>query len=118
MPRKAAKSPQQKKQESYEKDRRNAFGENSKSSRKNIPRGKRSVASVNRIRAAQPLRQPVTDVDSQEAVQDAVQAKRPRRWKKSPDIPLKEHLKQQGRRRSLRKGRKVSRKSGQAPAKK
>lgn len=116
MPRKTAKSPQEKKQESYEKDRRNVFGENSKSSRKNIPRRKRSVASVNRVRAAQPLRQPVTDVDSQEAVQDAVQAKRPRQWRKSPDIPLTDHLKQQERRRSLREGRKTSRKPGQASA--
>jgi hypothetical protein len=38
------KSPQQKKAESLKKDRRNAYGENSKSSRKNIPRAK--VATI------------------------------------------------------------------------
>lgn len=34
------KTPQQKKQLSYEHDRRNTHGENQKSSRKNIPRSK------------------------------------------------------------------------------
>lgn len=39
MPTKA-RSPQDKKRLSYERDRRNTYGENSKSSRKNIPRSK------------------------------------------------------------------------------
>jgi hypothetical protein len=36
-----AMTPQEKKRLSYERDRRNTYGENDKSSRKNIPRGKR-----------------------------------------------------------------------------
>ena len=34
------KTPQQKKRLSYEHDRRNSYGENQKSSRKNIPKSK------------------------------------------------------------------------------
>jgi len=112
MPRQAAKTPQQKKRESYDKDRRNAYGENSKSSRKNIPRSKRAVAAANRVQASQPLRQPVSGSDSLESVQNAVKAKRPKRWRKSPDIPLKEHLERQGQRRQRRSHRKTSRKAG------
>lgn len=114
MPRRAPKTPQEKKRESYEKDRRNAYGENSKSSRKNIPRCKRAVAAANRARASQPFRQPVGDSDSLEAVQEAVESKRPRRWRKFPDIPLKDFLKRQERFQRLRAFRKASeRSSGQ-----
>jgi len=38
----ARRSPQEKKRLSYLKDRRNAYGENDKSSRKNIPRSRRA----------------------------------------------------------------------------
>lgn len=114
MPRRAPKTPQEKKRESYEKDRRNAYGENAKSSRKNIPRRKRAVASANRARASQPFRQPAGDSDSQEALQEAVESKRLKRWRKSPDIPLKDSLKRQERFRRLRAFRKANeRSSGQ-----
>ena len=111
MPRRAPKTPQEKKRESYEKDRRHADGENSKSSRKNIPRRKRAVASVNRTRASQPFRQPVGYSDSQEAAQEAVESKRSKRWRKSPDIPLKNFLKRQERFRRLRAFRKANERS-------
>ncbi len=41
-------SPQEKKQLSYEQDRRNVYGENDKSSRKAIPFRKRAVNKANR----------------------------------------------------------------------
>jgi hypothetical protein len=112
MPRQSVKTPQQKKRESYGKDRRNAYGENSKSSRKNIPRSKRAVAAANRIQASQALRQPVSGSDSLESVQNAVESKRPKRWRKSPDVSLKEHLERQKKHREVRSHRKTSRKAG------
>ncbi|WP_194828528.1 hypothetical protein [Nocardia sp. XZ_19_231] len=44
------RSPQEKKSLSYAKDRRNGYGENDKSSRKNIPRNKRIRNRVDRRR--------------------------------------------------------------------
>ncbi|MFD6391457.1 hypothetical protein ACWF9G_08245 [Nocardia sp. NPDC055029] len=44
------RSPQEKKALSYAKDRRNCYGENDKSSRKNIPRSKRILNRVDRRR--------------------------------------------------------------------
>ena len=41
-------SPQEKKELSLQKDRRNAYGENDKASRKNIPRAKARVNRANR----------------------------------------------------------------------
>ncbi len=49
------KTPQEKKKYSYAKDRRNAYGENDKSSRKNIPRRKKAPHRANRRRAGQIL---------------------------------------------------------------
>ena len=43
-----AMTPQEKKRLSYERDRRNTYGENDKSSRKNIPRGKRLAVRATR----------------------------------------------------------------------
>src|SRR4028119_181715 len=48
------KTPQEKKRLSYAKDRRNTYGENDKSSRKNIRRRKRHPNRSNRRTARQP----------------------------------------------------------------
>jgi hypothetical protein len=45
-------TPQEKKRLSYERDRRNTYGENDKSSRKNIPRGKRLASRAARRSAS------------------------------------------------------------------
>jgi hypothetical protein len=45
-------TPQEKKRLSYERDRRNTYGENDKSSRKNIPRGKRLASRAGRRSAS------------------------------------------------------------------
>jgi hypothetical protein len=89
----AKKTPQQKKSESYAHDRRNGYGENSKSSRKNIRRTKRVVRRVNRKRVSQIL-STVQDgnSDTTEAAEIRIQAKRPKTWEKHPDQPLAEHV--------------------------
>jgi hypothetical protein len=48
----ARKSPQVKKALNYAKDRRNDYGENDKSSRKNIRRNKRTPNRADRLRRA------------------------------------------------------------------
>lgn len=97
--RKPKKSPQTKKAESLRKDRRNSYGENSKSSRKNIPRRKRAVNQANRAAVRSAL-QPVSDEEALDATQEAVSARRPKRWRKVPDVSLAVFLKSRKRRRA------------------
>jgi hypothetical protein len=93
-------TPQQKKRLSYAKDRRNTYGENSKSSRKNIPLTKaldiRSERHSQDTMLAQILR--TTDTETQEDVENRVRSSKPRQWKKSPDTPLGEVLNQKAKR--------------------
>ncbi|MEE1782912.1 hypothetical protein PUR71_08280 [Streptomyces sp. SP17BM10] len=86
------KSPQQKKLLSYLRDGRNNYGENDKSSRRNIRRNKRAANSANRRREHMALAafagaaaagEPGTDT-----IDRALHRHRPKRWKKSPDLPL------------------------------
>jgi len=78
-------SPQEKKAHSYAKDRRNTYGENDKSSRKNIPlakaRGHRAARRQDKILLAH---SPLSD--------DVVQVRRKPEWKKSPDNALGQYL--------------------------
>jgi hypothetical protein len=83
------KTPQEKKALSYAKDRRNLYGENDKSSRKAIPLRKRLVNRANRHQVQQALAGAVGAPDP-EAVQVRAQGKRPKRWRKWPDVPLAE----------------------------
>ncbi|MCE9544115.1 MAG: hypothetical protein K8T25_01115 [Planctomycetia bacterium] len=84
------KSPQEKKRLSYKKDRRNIFGENSKSSRKNIRRSKRIPNRANRRSVNQSLSPIVGDVppDFSEAQEMQVSRRAPKTWKKFPDTTL------------------------------
>lgn len=84
------RSPQEKKALSYAKDRRNMYGGNDKSSRKNIPLRKRLVNKVNRHAAQQQLAGATGQVDSERAelVEDRLRGTRPRSWRKYPDMPL------------------------------
>ena len=99
--RKPKKLPQTKKAESLRKDRRNSYGENSKSSRKNIPRRKRAVNQANRAAIRSVLR-PVSDEEALESTQEAVSTKRPKRWRKVPDVSLAVFLESRKRNRSNR----------------
>jgi hypothetical protein len=93
---KQRRSPQEKKQLSYDRDGRNAFGDNDKAARKTIPRRKRKRARAIRRITAQQLRQTVEDAsdDGIEMVdQKIAAAKRTAKdshWRKHPDIPLRE----------------------------
>ncbi|QBS42033.1 hypothetical protein [Nocardia sp. CS682] len=88
------KSPQEKKQLSYAKDRRNIYGENDKASRKNLPRKRARVHRANRHRAHQDLLGATGPVDAQvsDAAETRLHARRPKAFWKHPDIPLGEYV--------------------------
>ncbi|RKS08875.1 hypothetical protein DFP74_4599 [Nocardiopsis sp. Huas11] len=88
MPRR--RTPQDDKRLSYAKDRRNEYGENDKSTRKNIRLSRRYVARANRRKASEALattRGPA-DPDQAEQAQERFERRRPKRWDKWPDEPL------------------------------
>ena len=88
---KERKSPQEKKQLSYTKDRRNFYGENDKSSRKNIPRNKRNRHRSERQRGQQQLSAALGAVDEDVEVDLDDRLTRTRRgihWRKAPDEQL------------------------------
>jgi hypothetical protein len=100
----STKSPQEKKTLSLKHDRRNAYGENAKSSRKNIPRSKqlghmkqrRVVKQMLRVVKGE-VREHVADSAESLARTKAVLAKH-RSFKKRPDAPLIDVLAKQGKR--------------------
>jgi len=96
-------TPQQKKAYSYAQDGRNTYGENAKSSRKNIPLRKRLVNKANRHADRQLLSEATgaADPDTAEAAEQRAQGRRPKRWRKVPDQRLGAYL---ARRRSNRDG--------------
>ena len=81
------KSPQQKKQLSYEHDRRNGYGENSTSSRTNIPRRKRGVNQANR-HAHKQLLSAIDPETSEPRPGSGPVVRRPKTWRKVADIAL------------------------------
>lgn len=101
----ARKAPQEKKELSYARDRRNNGGDTAKASRKNIPLRKRLVNRANRHSAHQLLSAVVgiADPSLDEAVEQKVASKRPKSWRKRPDIPRAEHLERQSRWRDSHK---------------
>ena len=92
------KNPIQKKSMSLKRDRRNTYGENSKSSRKNIARGKQRRHMDERRATSQLLRQITGHVDEEVTSQAEHQIKltifdsRNRGFRKIPDRPLGEVL--------------------------
>ena len=89
------KSPQEKKTASLNRDRRNVYGENAKSSRKNIPLSKQLGHQAARRAANQPLTQLVGNVEEDIAIATeaivttrTVELKR-KGFRKRPDAPLK-----------------------------
>lgn len=101
----ARRSPQEKKQLSYAKDRHNTYGENDKSSRKNIRRSKRLPNRADRRREHQALTQasgPRLDAAAEAAEQQLLSKPSTwvsRGWRKAPDQPLGEHVEERLRRR-------------------
>jgi hypothetical protein len=92
------KSPKEKKQLSLERDRRNTYGENSKSSRKSIQRGKQRRHMDERRTAGEVLRRLKGNIHEDEAtdaellVKSRMTDSQRRGFKKQPDSPLVEVL--------------------------
>ena len=80
------------KKKTYQKQRRNRYGENAKSSRKNISRSKRIVNRVNRRVASTVLKQADTlyQEDNLDLLETTIKRKKTKRWRKYPDVPLYE----------------------------
>jgi hypothetical protein len=101
------RSPQEKKLLSYAKDRRNDYGENDKSSRKNIPRNKKYPHRANRRRASLVLEAAKGAIDEvvEAAAEERLLTRRPKSWKKWRDAPLGEIVQYTLRRRTHLRGR-------------
>lgn len=102
------KNPALKKKASLTRDRRNAYGENSKASRKNIPRAKARTQRKHRhavhqaLNGAEALRSEEVLEAAETTVVKAALTKKSRGFRKKPDEPLGEHIeRQQGRRKRL-----------------
>ena len=107
MPGKQRRSPAEKKRLSLEKDRRNTYGENAKSSRKNLPKAKARPNRANRRATHQALAEAEGAVASEmaDAAEQRLAAKRPKTWRKQADVPLGEVLeRKKARREGLRAG--------------
>jgi len=88
------KTPQQKKELSLERDRRNTYGENAKASRNSIPKSKQRSRQSERRSAKVPLQavrgavtEEIAENSGIESRLDAIE-KRRRAFKKRPDQPL------------------------------
>ena len=95
------KTPQEKKRQSYLKDRRNTYAENSKSSRSAIRLHKRHVNQANRRAVHQAMSRAATGYDPEiaEQAESRLAGKRHKRWAKIPDTPLGEVVKKKLQRR-------------------
>src|SRR5688500_12653206 len=95
------KTPQEKKRESYLHDRRNTYGENPRSSRRNIARNKRLRSRVER-RLARTAFDPGVglDLERMDDVESRVVRQRRRAWTKSPDEPLRKVVEEKLQRRA------------------
>ena len=83
-------SPQEKKRLSYERDRRNCYGESPHGARTSIPRQKALRNRANRRSQNHPL-EAITGTTTPEFVEEVesrIKHRAPRRWTKSPDAPL------------------------------
>jgi hypothetical protein len=88
----ARKTPQQKKRESYAKDRRNVYGERGSHSRFSVARRKRNRRSRERAAARQATETAVRDPDRAERLEGKAVVKHGGRWRKIADEPLGEVL--------------------------
>ena len=95
------KSPQQKKAESYAKDRRSTYGNNAKAARKAVPLRRQQRSQAERRLARQRLSDAIAPDGDRDAVADAMvdaaTVKRRKAWQKWPDEPLGEALRRKGK---------------------
>jgi hypothetical protein len=100
---KRVRSPQEKKAVSYERDRRNGYGENDKASRKAIPKRKALESRKDRHRVAQDLTVlPRLSEDAAAVVESSARhdVHRVGGWRKGADISLADHLSKRLHRRT------------------
>ena len=88
----ARKSPQQKKRESYAKDRRNTYGESGARSRFAIARAKRNRRSRERAAARRAAVLGAQEPERAERLEGKAVVKHGGRWRKIPDESLGEVL--------------------------
>lgn len=106
---KQKRTPQDKKRLSYAKDRRNDYGEHAKSSRRSIARFKAQDIRRERHGKNQALQLVVgaATEDQQVAAEVAARTVKRRLWEKVPDVPLREYIASQRRKRANRTGRRA-----------
>ncbi len=108
MPLKKRRSPQEKKELSYELDRRNCYSANDKASRKAIPARKAGENRKSRRKANHALTVVDRLADEQADVVESSlinDMERVGGWKKGPDQSLREHIVRQVGRSERRKNR-------------
>ena len=96
-------TPQEKKALSYEKDRRNVYGESPHGARKSIPLRKRLRNRANRRQQEQQLAVANVAIDDEtaEQIEARLSHKAPKGWKKIPDAPLEQVIEKKQRRRRI-----------------
>ena len=102
------RTPQEKKALSYAKDRRNVYGENDKSSRRNIPLHKARQRRAFRKNANQLLQSVISETDDKklEIIENEIKGlKRKDWWGKCADAPLGEFVQGKLERRKARAGK-------------
>ena len=108
------KTPQEKKELSYEKDRRNVYGANDKATRKIIPfrKAKRNRAYRKKVNDILTKSESEIDLKEIELVENKVKTVKNGYWKKCPDAPLGKVVKRKLERREEKAGMgKTSRKN-------
>jgi hypothetical protein len=97
------RTPQEKKELSYKKDRRNVYGNAPHAARKRIPLRKAIRNRANRHVANQSLayQGPAPDEDQADEMESQMKHRIPHQWEKYPDAPLGEVIAKKSRRRKI-----------------
>ena len=96
-------TPQDKKQLSYERDRRNVYGEAPHAARKAIPLHKALRNRANRHYANQQVNYqgPTPDEDIADELESLIHHRAPQEWEKYPDAPLGKVVAENSRKRDI-----------------
>lgn len=105
----STKTPQEKKRLSYERDRRNRYGQNAKASRRLIPLRKAKTKRSYRKRTNQILAAAPKSIDllADDAPESRIAVVPKKRWRKVPDLSLEDAIKAKKEWRVRRFGRKT-----------
>ncbi|HET6891073.1 MAG TPA: hypothetical protein VFH31_08220 [Pyrinomonadaceae bacterium] len=95
------RTPQEKKELSYKRDRRNVYGNAPHAARKNIPLRKAQRNRANRHAANQAIAYhgPAPDENLADELESRINHRAPREWEKYPDAPLGEVIAEKSRKR-------------------